>query len=63
LFDTTLTNEEKTITIYTVNGQLVKTFLTKSDTYTANISNIPAGLYFIKIESKAYSYTYKFAKQ
>jgi len=63
LFNTKLFDAEKTISIYTINGQLLRTFSTKSESYIANVSEIPNGIYFIRIESAGYSYTHKFAKQ
>ena len=63
LFNTKLFDAEKTISIYTINGQLLRTFSTKSESYIANVSEIPNGICFIRIESAGYSYTHKFAKQ
>lgn len=53
----------KTLRLYDVTGKLFKTQTIQSQNTVLNVSNLPAGMYILKIEDDNESFVYKIIKQ
>ena len=58
-----LTNEATTITVYSINGQLMKEATLFGLTTRVDISNLHAGLYFVNVRNGMHSDMIKFVKR
>ena len=59
----TIYNTEKTIFLMNALGQILQSINTTENSITINLTNIPSGVYFIKMEDGINSVTEKFVKQ
>ena len=59
----TIYNTEKTIYLINALGQILQTINTTENSITINLTNIPSGVYFIKLEDGINSVKQKFVKQ
>lgn len=59
----TIYNTEKTIYLMNALGQILQTVNTTENSITINLTNIPSGVYFIKLEDGINSVIQKFIKQ
>jgi aminopeptidase N len=62
-FNVRLYNNEKQIQIMDINGRLIRSYTTNSNSYPIDLSFLSNGIYFIRGISANKSYTYKFVKQ
>ncbi|MBK9506841.1 MAG: T9SS type A sorting domain-containing protein [Bacteroidetes bacterium] len=58
----TIYNTEKTIYLMNAFGQILQTVNTTENSITINLTNIPSGVYFIKLEDGINSVIQKFIK-
>ena len=59
----TIYNTEKTIYLMNALGQILQTVNTTENSITINLTNIPSGVYFIKLDDGINSVKQKFVKQ
>lgn len=59
----TIYNTEKTIYLINALGQILQTINTTENSITINLTNIPSGVYFIKLDDGINSVKQKFVKQ
>jgi len=57
------TNENSTISIFNINGQLIRSVKTQNSTTTLDLSDLDNGIYFIQVENKGVITTQKVVKQ
>jgi hypothetical protein len=62
-FNAEFYSKENQIQIMDINGRIIKSYISNSNSYPIDVSFLTDGMYFIRGISANKSYTYKFVKQ
>ena len=54
---------ETTLSLFNASGKLLQHSITTGESYTYNIQNLPAGNYYIKVQTAGKNTTLQFVKQ